>query len=262
MSAPLSPRRRRTRVAFVAMAVVVLGILASAARCIERTSTYVDSEGYTHITGEMVNDTGTQGTKMLLQGTLFDANGAVVAQKTAATCPPDSQPHQQIAFDIKFDNPIVAPWTRYEVVPLGGKALPTPLPDPRVVIFSSEAIRFTQPLQLPGLSITTKDVFLGFELRNQSDDFFFGVQGCVAVYDQAGKAVYVKGEEMLGDYGGIYLPAILGPQERTSVFMVATDVPKGPVQVRAWLWFGDKDDETSDYQFVSTGLVTIQSRAP
>src|SRR2546423_15231901 len=64
---------------------LVVGAMALGARCIDRTSTYVDADGYTHITGEMVNDTNVQGTKIMLVGTLFNGD-AIVAQKVSPTC--------------------------------------------------------------------------------------------------------------------------------------------------------------------------------
>src|SRR6185295_19190946 len=85
----------------------LLGALALGARCIERTSIHVDADGYTHITGEMLNETDIQGTQIMLRGTLYDDQNNVVAQKDSPTCPPDSQPNSQIIFDIRFDNPNV-----------------------------------------------------------------------------------------------------------------------------------------------------------
>jgi hypothetical protein len=223
----------------------------------------VDADGYTHITGEMVNDTDVQGTQIMLQGTLYDANNNVVAQKTSPTCPPDTQPHQQTVFDIRFDNPNVPPWSRYEVRPISGKAQTSPLPDPKVVLFLAEAIRFTAPPLIPGLPITTKDVFFRFRLRNQSDNPYAGVQGCAAVYDQSGKVVFVKSTEIIQENAdGSISPATLGPQWLGYVYMVAENVPVGPVQVRVWLWFGPKDAPTSQYQFMTTGMITIQAVTP
>src|SRR5439155_3586952 len=97
----LTRRPLRMRVATLLM-LVVAGAMALGARCIDRTSTYVDADGYTHITGEMVNDTNVQGTKIMLVGTLFNGD-AVVAQKVSPTCPPDTQPNNQTTFDIRFD---------------------------------------------------------------------------------------------------------------------------------------------------------------
>jgi len=238
------------------------GVLAVAARCIDRTSTYVDADGYTHITGEMVNDTDIQGTQIMLQGTLFDANGGVVAEKVAPTCPPDTQPHQQTTFDIRFDNPNVPPWTRFEARPISGKAQSSPLPDPQIVLFSSEAIRFVVPPVIPGFPITDKDVFFAFDVRNQSNNTYAGVQGCAAIFDQAGNVVFVDSAELVQENPDKSIgPAMLGPQELTSIFWRAKNAPKGPVQVRAWLWFGPKGAPTSQYQFVSTGMITIQTLA-
>ena len=237
--------------------------LALGARCIERTSTYVDSDGYTHITGQMVNDTDTQGIQMMLQGMLFDATGNVVATKTGPTCPPDSQPHQQTVFDIRFDNPNLPPWDHFSVQPVSGKAQSDPLTDPKVVLFFAEAIRFTAPIHYPGVDISPNDVFFRFQVRNQTNNSYAGVQGCSAVYDQMGKVVFVDQREITEQTGPNSIgPVTVLPQELASVFMVAKNVPKGPVQVRAWLWFGPKGAPTSQYQFVSTQMMTIQSVAP
>ena len=234
------------------------------ARCIERTSSHVDADGYTHITGEMVNDTETQGVGIILQGTLFDAAGNVVATKTGPTCPPDTQPHQQTVFDLRFDNPNLPPWDHFAVAPIAGQALPAELPDPKMVLFFAEAIRFTAPIVLPGLTISDKDVYFGFDVRNQTDNTYSGgVQGCAAVYDQAGKVVFVVQKELLERTGPTSVGTVtVKPQELASVFMVAEDVPTGPVQVRAWLWLGPKGAPTSQYQFMSTQMMTIQSIHP
>lgn len=245
------------------MLLLCAGVLAVAARCIDRTSTYVDADGYTHITGEMVNDTDIQGTQIMLQGTLFDANGGVVAQKVAPTCPPDTQPHQQTTFDIRFDNPNVPPWTRFEARPISGKAQSSPLPDPQVVLFFSDAIRFTSPPLIPGLPISTKDVYFTFRLRNQSSNTYNGLQGCAAIFDSAGNVVFVTSEELTQqNTDGTIGPAVVGPQALGDVFMLAKNVPVGPVQVRVWLWFGPKGAPTSQYQFISTGMITIRPVTP
>jgi hypothetical protein len=238
-------------------------VLAMAARCIDRTNTYVDADGYTHITGEMVNDTDIQGTQIMLQGTLYDANDNVVAQKTAPTCPPDTQPHQQTIFDIRFDNPNVPPWTRFDVRPISGKAQASPLPDPQIVLFFSDAIRFTTPPLIPGLPISTKDVFFTFRLRNQTNNTYDGVQGCAAVFDNTGKVVFVATSELVHrDANGSIGPAVVAPQELTDIFWLAKNVPSGPVQVRVWLWLAPKGAPTSAYQFITTEMITIRPVTP
>lgn len=256
---PLSRVRRSKRVATVC-ALALAAVLALGARCIDRTHTYVDSDGYTHITGEMVNDTSVQGVQVMLRGTLFDAQGRVVAQKDAPTCPPDTQPNQQTVFDIRFDNPNVPPWTTFDVRTISGKALPAPLPSPQVVLFFADAARFVGLPPLPGVGITDKDVILAFNVRNQSAQTYDGIQGCAAVYNQAGNVTFVTSSEIVQrDASGNVGPAVLGNAGPGTVFMIAKNVPPGPIQVRAWLWFGPKGAPTSQYQFVATNLITIQT---
>ena len=253
-------RRRAVTRASVLLSLFVVGVLCLGARCIERTHTYVDADGYTHITGQMANDTDVQATKMMLQGTLFDANGNVVAQKTSPTCPPDSQPHSEIAFDIRFDNPNLPPWTRFDVRPVSGVTLTSPLPSSNVALLLSEAGRFPNLPPIPGLGITDKDVVLIIRARNQGTAPLVGVQGCAAVYDQSGNVTYVQSDEIVEqDANGNVGTATLPTTEPEDVFMVAKNVPVGPVQIRAWLWFGKKGDSTSAYQWVSTGLIAIQT---
>lgn len=250
---------RRSRHLLVA-ALAVAAFTGISARCIERTHTYVDGQGYTHLTGEMVNDTNVSGSAVVLRGTLLDDAENVVATKDAPTCPPDTQPLNQTVFDIRFDNPNIAPWTHFTVTAVSGKALDAPLPDADVVLFSSDAARFEGVPPIPGLGITDNDVFLVFSARNRSATPQ-PIQGCVAVYDQQGKVTYVYSTEIIqrSASGGIEPAVLVNTGHPSDVYMIAKDVPKGPVQVRAWLWFGAKGAPTSNYQFVSTGLITIQT---
>lgn len=258
-----SVMRRSLQPRMAPLLLLALGAFALGAKCIDRTSTYVDADGYTHITGEMVNDSNIQGTNIMLRGTLLDDAGNVVATKDAPTCPPDTQPHQQTAFDIRFDNPSVPPWTHFNVRPISGKALEAPLADPKVTLQFADANRYTSPIVVPGLTISPKDVRLSFQLRNQTNNTYDGLQGCAAVIDQHGNFVFVVSKELLQqNEDGLLGPAVVGPQALGIVTMIAPDVPAGPVQVRAWLWFGKKGDPTSAYQFVATGLITLRSVAP
>ncbi len=263
MSGIIVPTRRLIRRGLLLLMFAALAGVALGARCIERTSSYVDKDGYTHITGQMVNDTDTQGTQMMLQGTLFDAAGNVVATKTGPTCPPDSQPHDQTVFDLRFDNPNLPHWDHFSVQPIAGSAVPTPLPNPQVVLFFAEAVRFTSPLVLPGFTVTPDDVFFAFRVRNQTNNAYPAMQGCAAVYDQTGRVTFVNSSEILAqDASGNVVPASLGPQELNEIFWRMPNVPTGPVQVRAWIWFGQKGAPTSQYQFVETQMMTIQTMAP
>jgi hypothetical protein len=258
MGPPSVLKRHWRAIAFpVVAAAAIFGL---GARCIERTHVYVDKDGYTHITGEMVNDTDIQGTRIMLRGTLYDAADNVIATKDAPTCPPDTQPHQQTAFDIRFDNPNIPPHARYEVRPISGITLEQPLPNPDVVLFSAEAARFQGLPPIPGLPISDDDVFFTFTGRNRSGVTYHGVQGCSAVYDQQGNVVHVQSTELISiDEEGNITPASMDSAGPYTTFMIAEDVPKGPVQVRVWIWFGPKDAPTSQYQFVATQMIAIQT---
>ena len=253
-----SPVKRWKLIAAPLLAVAAIASMG--ARCIERTSVHVDKDGYTHITGEMVNDTRVQGTRIMLRGTLYDAADNVIATKDAPTCPPDTQPDQQTVFDIRFDNPSIPPSARYDVRPISGVTLESPLPSPDVVLLFNEAARFEGLPPIPGLGITDDDVLFGFRGRNRSSSTHTGVQGCSAVYDNEGKVIHVQSRELIQvNDAGLPEPAVMTPAGPYEVFMIAKDVPKGAQQARVWLWFGNKDAGTSQYQFVSTPFITIQT---
>lgn len=252
---PTARRRLAVFAIFAAVALFTMG-----ARCIERTSVNVDADGYTHITGEMVNDTDVQGTRVMLRGTLYDANGNVIATKDSPTCPPDTQPLQQTVFDIRFDNPNIPPHASFDVRPISAITLTQPLPNPDVVLFSTEAARFEGLPPIPGLGITDNDVLLFFDGRNRSNVTYQGVQGCSAVYDNKGNVIHVQSTELIQlDETGFPEPATMDSVGPYSAFMIAENVPRGPVQVRAWIWFGPKDAPTSQYQFVATPMTTIKT---
>lgn len=253
------PAGRRGAIALLTIA----ALLAFGGRCIDRTSEHVDQDGYTHVTGEMVNDTDIQGTQIMLRARLLDAQGNVIAQKDGPTCPPDTQPHQQSMFDLRFDNPNVPAHASFDVRPISGRTLTSPLPVPQVVVLQTAAERFEGLPPIPGLGVTDKDVIFAFQIRNQSDVSFDGVQGCSAVYDHSGAIIAGTSDEIVEeDPAGNVKPAVLGPQAFETVFMIARNVPTGPVQVRAWLWFGAKGAATSQYQFITTPFITIQTIAP
>jgi hypothetical protein len=241
------------------MVIAGVALTALGARCIERTYVYVDDEGYTHITGEMVNDTNIQGSSILLQGTLYDGNNNVIATKTAPTCPPTLDPQTQVVFDIRFDNPNVPPHARYEVRPISGQALEVANPDPDVVLFFADAFRFEGVPPIPGIPFDDRSVFFFFNARNRSQQTYL-VQGCAAVYDQQGRVVKVESTELIEETATGIAPASMEPSTQPgTVFLVANDVPAGPVQARAWLWFGPKGAPASQWKYVSTGLITIKT---
>jgi hypothetical protein len=252
---------RRAIVRLLAVtAISALAIAGIGAKCIEKAYVYVDSEGYTHITGRLVNETDIQGTNLVLRGTLLDGAGNVIATKDQAPCPPDLKPYSETMFDIRFDNPNVPPHASFKVNMVSGKALPAPLPDPNVVIFTSDAIRFTGiPFQPGILPFDESDVLIGFQVRNRTDNLY-PVQGCAAVFDQQGQIIYGQSVELVRfdeDFGAI--PAVTQPQELAFVTLIAEDVPSGPIQVKAWLWFAPKDSPTSQWQWIESGFITIRT---
>jgi len=244
-------------------AVALLGLTAAVtlgARCIEQPYAYVDSEGYTHITGRMVNDTDIQGAQLMLRGTLYDAANNVLATKDQAPCPPDLKPYSEISFDIRFDNPGIPPWDHFDVRHISGKALAAPLPDPDVVLFSAEAFRFEGLPPIPGLPITDADVLFTFNARNRSQNTYL-VQFCAIVIDNKSQVIDAVQTELVSiDENGNISPAVMTPLPYpVTVYAIADDVPKGPIQVKAWLWFGEKGASTSQWQYVETSLFTIQT---
>jgi hypothetical protein len=250
-----------TRRNAVVAALALSAALGLGAKCIQGTSVHVDKDGYTHVTGEMANETDIQGTQIMLRASLYDDAGNVVATKDSPTCPPDTQPHSLVMFDIRFDNPNVPAFSRYDVRPISGKTLTAPLPDPNVAVLQTDAIRFQGVPNLPGLQITDKDVLLQFGVRNRSGQTITGVQGCAAVYDQHGNVVAAfTGELTSVDANGTPSPAVFGTDEPATAYMIVKDVPTEPTQIRAWLWFGDKGAPTSPWQFFSTPLITIQTQ--
>lgn len=244
-------------------ALAALAAISMGAKCIQATDVHVDKDGYTHVTGEMVNDTNIQGTKIMLRATLYDGQGNVVATKDGPTCPPDTQPHNLSMFDIRFDNPNVPPWATYDVRPISGEAKTAPLPDPDIAVTGTEAIRFEGIPPLPGLRINNNDVLMAFGVRNRSGHVLEGVQGCAAVYDNHGNIIAANtGELTQLDANGAPEPAVFITERPQTAFFIFRDVPAGPTQVRGWLWFGPKGSPTSAYQFFSTPLITIRTERP
>jgi hypothetical protein len=241
--------------------VVALGVLAVSARCIENTRVYVDGDGYTHIVGEMYNETQIQGTAIMLRGTLLDGAGNVIATKDAPICPPDSQPGKQSMFDIRFDNPNLPPHASFKVNAVGGKVLPQPLPDPNVLVLQTDAIRLINvPPFIPDFPYKDGDVLFYFGIRNRSANIYSGAQGCAAAYNNAGQIVQTSSSSFfsIGPDGEIS-DAVWANNQRLDVYMDVLDVPPEAAYVRGWLWIGREGDTTSQYQFIMTPPITIQN---
>jgi hypothetical protein len=208
----------------------------------------------------MYNDTDIQGAGILLHGTLFDAAGNVIAEKDAPICPPDLQPHSQVMFDIRFDNPGIPPHATYAVRAIGGRALDAPLPVSEVLVLRTDAIRFIGFPQFPDFPVSDSDVFFRFDVRNRSDHAYTGVQGCSAAYNNQGKIIATdSGELVQFDENGFPETAVLENQYPARAYMQVEGVPPEAAYVRAWLWFGEADAGTSAYQYIMTTPITIQT---
>ncbi len=221
--------------------------LAVGARCIENVSLQTDSEGYRHLVGEMYNDTEVQGTGIVVKGTLLDAAGNVIAEKQAPLCPPVSHPHSQGVFDIKFDQlglPQPASWS---VRVVDGRTQASPLPDPNVLVLKTIAAWWGE------------DVIFAWQLRNRSQTPYTGLQGCAAVYNNAGQVV----DADVGPFGtltedGEWIPGgVLVTTTSMVFYWLMEDVSPDAALVRGWLWF-EGPAGTSGYQFSMTPKITIQ----
>lgn len=250
--------RALRRLMIVALAFVAL--LALGARCIENVRVYVDSEGYTHMSGEMYNETDIQGSAIMLRGTLYDAAGNVIAQKDSPICPPDSQPGAQSMFDIRFDNPNVPPHASFSVNAVGGRVLEQRLPDPEVLVLKTDALRLINVPPIPGFPFKDGDILFQFGIRNRSANIYSGAQGCAAAYNNQGQIVATDTNTFFSiTPEGEIIDAILGNTYRQDVYMQILDVPLEAAYVRAWIWFGREGDATSQYQFIMTPPITLQT---
>jgi hypothetical protein len=247
------------------IAVLLLGALAfvgSGARCIENTAVREDNLGRTHIYGEFYNDTDVQGVQIILSGKLLDAQGNVIAEAQAPTCPPDTQPHSQSMFDVEFPEAVTQAHASFEVRPIAGKVLDAPLPDPGIVVLSAQARRFNDPPYV--LAVT-----LGFLNRSQTTYTNVAWINCTALYDQTGKVVGAStGPICWADNEGFPLP---GGRVACSWYMIAP--PPEAVELRAWVYvpgspalrevpgspgrFQTAPGATSPYQFFMSDKITI-----
>ena len=222
--------KRIGRFAFVAL-LGAMALFLGAARCIENDAVGVDEGGYTHVRGEMVNETDVSADSVTLQATLFDVAGNVLAQATGNPCPTQVQPKSTNAFDIKFTEPVAGVVARHEVRPIAGVTVPDTLPPHKIFPIKWEAAR-SGPLMLT----------LGL-VRNDSGITYSNMRMCAAFYNNQGKVVFVEDEPILGE---------LTPGKALEYRGVSIGVPAEAVQFRMWLSTGGVS------QFVSSNKITIQ----
>jgi hypothetical protein len=218
------------RIAVVGL-LLALGVLASAAKCIENDQMFVDTEGYTHVIGNMTNETDVSASTVTLSAKLFDANDNVIAEATGSPCPVSVTPHNQQVFDLKFPNPNITGAVRYEVRPISGITLPGALPDPKIFL-----IRFYAQRAGPRVAVVG-------QVRNDSQQPYSNMIGCTAVFNNKGKVIRMKSSPIAGT---------LTPGAALIYTEVIPDVPDEAVQFR--LWFAPEGT-----QWVASDKVTIQN---
>lgn len=250
-----SRHRAAVLVLFSTVAAIALG-----ARCIENTYVYVDRDGYTHILGEFFNDTDVQASGVILRGTLLDAQGNTIAVKDAPICPPDSQPGSQATFDIRFDSPNLPPHASFAVNTIKGTTMDGALPSPNILVLQTRALKLINVPAIPGFPYRDGDVLFSFGVRNRSNTVYTGVQACAAAYNNAGQVIDVESGEVVSiDADGNIGPAVLDFRNRVDFFIGMQDVPPQAAYVRGWLWIGNTGDTTSQYQFIMTPPITLQT---
>ncbi len=215
----------------LALAVVALG-----ARCIENTSIYVDGAGYTHIVGNMTNETDISASTVTLRGQLFDGDGNVIAETTGILCPMTVQPHSQNAFDLRFDQQGLPAAASFDVRPIAGTTLDHPLTDPHLALADFRAFRVNGTLQA-----------LGF-VHNNGSQRYPEARYCSAAYDASGVVVNVQASPVDG--------GALGPGQVLKVPIVWSVLPASATQLVVWISVGPGT------QWVVSDRLPIQNAPP
>jgi hypothetical protein len=236
----------RVKLVTLVATLLLVATLGLGARCVENTSIRVDAQGYTHIYGEIYNDTDIQGHQMLIHGRLLRPDGSVIAEQSAPLCPPDLPPHGQTQFDIRFDQPNLPAAASFDVRMAAGAASDAALPDPRIQLLSS------------GARLEQAQAVLRMDIKNNSGVEYFNLNACVAGYDAAGRVVAANGTT-LQNYNeqGTPIAGGLGPAPDYALLRLH-DVPAEVRSMRGWLWIAqDSTNVRGAYRPVMTGLVPL-----
>lgn len=237
-----------TKKLFGFMAMLSFGLfVALGARCVENTSVRVDSEGYTHVYGEMFNDTDIQGYHMLLRARLLAANGSVIAEQDGPLCPPDLPPHQHTVFDVRFETPNLPPAASFDVRAIAGQASDAVLADPQITLLGASTSR------------QSGDAVLRVDVKNNSGVEYFNLNACVAGYDAAGKVIAARFFPLQNkNDSGTPIPGEgLGSTADYALLRLPSP-PAGVVGLRGWIWLAQDASNTSQaYRPVITELVPL-----
>lgn len=220
---------------FALILLTAFAVFGAAAKCIENDSVYVDADGYTHIVGNMTNETDISATSVTLVGRLFDAGDNLIAETTAEVCPRSVQPHSQNVFDLRFPSPNLPAAARYEVRPIAGETVPDTLPSGNLVLVGMAAYRVTGTLQVSG------------SVRNDGAIAYEQLRYCSAAYDAAGKVIKFQASPISG---------VLAPGALVRVPVVWPDLPDTAKEVIVWVSVGPSA------QWIATPRMAIQNSNP
>jgi hypothetical protein len=209
------------------------------ARCVEHDALRRGPDGNWHIYGELFNDTDVQGTGIVVQGSLFDASGELLATGTAPTCPGELSPGKPVVYDIRLPNTEFLPEpSSYRVNVAKGVVLEAPLPELAI------APEFTVEV-VAGNKLRIGAEFLTSAQHPGRYEF------CVAFYDGAGDVMAVL-VNALGPTG----PSGPSGPRRFAGEISRTDIP-GAVSMRVWI-YAFVDGNISPFQ----PFVTLPIRLP
>ena len=226
----------RVRRGLVIGGLVLGAMFALGARCIENESVYVDSDGYTHIVGNMANETDVSASTVTLSATLFDANGNVLSTTTGLLCPMSVQPHSQTAFELRFPEPNLPAYSRYEVRPISGTTIDAALPASLLAFEDLAAYRVRNTLAVAGA------------IRNDNNVAFTEVMYCAAAYDDAGRMIKMQWSPLPG--------TPLSPGQSLRLPIVWPDLPAAATEIVVWVAVGPTA------QWVMSDRVRIQNSDP
>lgn len=220
----------------VVLCLIAGAIFAAGAKCIEHESLYIDSEGYTHIVGNMTNETDVSASTVTLSATLFDADGNVLSTTSGLLCPMSVQPHSQSAFELKFPERNLPVPSRYEVRPISGTTIQSALPASHIVFEKLAAYRIAGTLNVAGA------------IRNGGNLAFPDVMYCAAAYDSDGRMIKMQWSPLEGT------PLSAGQTLRLPI--VWPDLPKAATDLVVWVSVGPAA------QWIMSDRLPIQNSPP
>lgn len=230
-----TPLRVRLR-GLVLLGLGVCALLSTGAKCIEHESVYVDDEGYTHVVGNMTNETDVSASSVTLQATLFDAAGNVLSTTTGLLCPMSVQPHSQSAFELRFPEPNLPAPHRFEVRPIAGTTIDAPLPTSNVVFVDLAAYRVQGTLAVAG------------GVRNNGTLTFSDALYCAAAYDASGTMIRMQWSPIEG--------TPLLPNQSLRLPIVWPVLPEAARELVVWVSVG------STTQWIVSERLPIRNSAP